>query len=104
TYCQYELHRSQPDALHLSLYRGFNQFSDDQMLVKLDRRRLIVLLNNLSSFSVNRERAEEFGDHLLRVQVPISKIFFYNRALPGMLKGEDEYVVIGGIYEVERLA
>ncbi len=104
TYCQYELHRSQPDALHLSLYRGFNQFSDDQMLVKLDRRRLIVLLNNLSSFSVNRERAEEFGDHLLRVQVPISKIFFYNRVLPGMLKGEDEYVVIGGIYEVERLA
>ena len=38
------------------------------MLVKLDRRRLIVLLNNLSSFSINRERAEEFGDHLLRVQ------------------------------------
>ena len=104
TYCQYELHRSQPGLLHLNLYRGFNQFSDDQMLVKLDRRRLIVLLNNLSSFSVNRERAEEFGDHLLQVQVPITKVFFYNRVLPGMLKGEDEYVVIGGIYEVERLA
>ena len=104
TYCQYELHRSQPGSLHLSLYRGFNHFSDDQMLVKLDRRRLIVLLNNLSSFSVNRERAEEFGDHLLRVQVPITKVFFYNRVLPGMLKGEDEFVVIGGIYEVERLA
>jgi NAD+--dinitrogen-reductase ADP-D-ribosyltransferase len=36
--------------------------------------------------------------------VPVSKVFFYNRVLPGMLKGEDEYVVIGGIYEVERLA
>jgi NAD+--dinitrogen-reductase ADP-D-ribosyltransferase len=65
------------------------------VLAKPDRRRWVVLLNNLSSFSVRRERAEEFGDHLLRVQVPLSKVFFYNRMLPGMLKGEDEYVVIG---------
>ena len=104
SYCQYELQRSHPDSLHLKLYRGFNHFSDDQVLEKIDRRRMIVLLNNLSSFSINRERAEEFGDHLLQVQVPMTKVFFYNRVLPGMLKGEDEYVVIGGIYEVERLA
>jgi NAD+--dinitrogen-reductase ADP-D-ribosyltransferase len=105
TYCQYELRRQQPELTHLTLYRGFNRFSDDQVLSKPDRRRRwIVLLNNLSSFSVRRERAEEFGDHLLRTQVPAPKVFFYNRILPGMLKGEDEYVVIGGIYEVERLA
>lgn len=104
TYCQYELHRQQSDTTHLTLYRGFNRFSDDQVLTQIDRRRWIVLLNNLSSFSVQRERAEEFGDHLLRTQVPLSKLFFYNRVLPGMLKGEDEYVVIGGIYEVDRLA
>lgn len=104
TYCQYELHRQQPGLTHLDLYRGFNRFSDDQVLAKPDRRRRIVLLNNLSSFSVRRERAEEFGDHMLRARVPVSKVFFYNRVLPGMLKGEDEYVVIGGIYEVERLA
>ncbi|MBL8260227.1 MAG: NAD(+)--dinitrogen-reductase ADP-D-ribosyltransferase [Candidatus Competibacteraceae bacterium] len=104
TYCQYELRRQGPDANHLTLYRGFNRLSDDQVLVKLDRRRWIVLLNNLSSFSARRERAEEFGDHLMRVAVPAAKLFFYNRLLPGMLKGEEEYVVIGGIYEVERLA
>jgi len=104
TYCQYELYRQQPDTTHLTLYRGFNRFSDDQVLTQIDRRNWIVLLNNLSSFSVQRERAEEFGDHLLRAQVPLSKLFFYNRVLPGMLKGEDEYVVIGGIYEVDRLA
>lgn len=104
TYGQYELRRQRPETCHLSLYRGFNRFSDDQVLAKPDRRRWIVLLNNLSSFSARRERAEEFGDHLLRAQVPASKVFFYNRLLPGMLKGEDEYVVIGGIYEVERLA
>ena len=103
-YCQYELRRQQPDWTHLTLYRGFNRFSEDQVLAKPDRRRWIVLLNNLSSFSVRRERAEEFGDHLLRARVPLSKVFFYNRMLPGMLKSEDEYVVIGGIYEVERLA
>ncbi|MDQ5910285.1 MAG: NAD(+)--dinitrogen-reductase ADP-D-ribosyltransferase [Pseudomonadota bacterium] len=103
-YCQYELHQAQPAMTHLSLYRGFNRFCDDQVLAKLDRHRWIVLLNNLSSFSGHRERAEEFGDHLLRVQVPLTKLFFYNRLLPGMLKGEEEYVVIGGIYEVERLA
>ncbi|MCB1766790.1 MAG: NAD(+)--dinitrogen-reductase ADP-D-ribosyltransferase [Candidatus Competibacteraceae bacterium] len=104
TYCQYELHCSQPELTHLNLYRGFNRFSDDQVLAQLDRRRMVVLLNNLSSFSVRRERAEEFGDHLLQTRVPLSKIFFYNRMLPGMLKSEDEYVVIGGIYEVKRLA
>ncbi|HAS51645.1 MAG TPA: NAD(+)--dinitrogen-reductase ADP-D-ribosyltransferase [Gammaproteobacteria bacterium] len=103
-YCQYELHQAQSTVTHLCLYRGFNRFCDDQVLAKLDRHRWIVLLNNLSSFSVHRERAEEFGDHLLRVQVPLTKLFFYNRLLPGMLKGEEEYVVIGGIYEVERLA
>lgn len=58
TYCQYELHRQQPDLTHLTLYRGFNRFSDDQVLTKPARRRWIVLLNNLSSFSVRRERAE----------------------------------------------
>ena len=104
TYCQYELCRQRPDASHVTLYRGFNQLSDDQVLIKRDRRRWIVLLNNLSSFSARRERAEEFGDHLVRVIVPAAKLFFYNRLLLGLLKGEDEYVVIGGIYEVERLA
>jgi NAD+--dinitrogen-reductase ADP-D-ribosyltransferase len=103
-YCQYELQRSEPAVTHLNLYRGFNRFSDKQLLTKLDRRHLVVLLNNLSSFSVCRERAEEFGDHLLRTKVPLKKVFFYNWMLPGMLKSEDEYVVIGGIYEVERLA
>ncbi len=32
--------------------------------------------------------------------MPLPKIFFYNSLLPGMLKGEDEVVVIGGVYEV----
>ncbi len=86
-YCQYELHRSQPAVTHLSLYRGFNRFSDDQVLEKIDRRRWIVLLNNLSSFSVRRERAEEFGDHLLRVQVPHDQGVFLQPDVAGDAQG-----------------
>jgi NAD+--dinitrogen-reductase ADP-D-ribosyltransferase len=59
-----------------------------------------VLLNNLNSFTGNRERACEFGDYILETQVPLPKVFFFNGLLPGMLKGEDEWVVIGGVYEV----
>jgi NAD+--dinitrogen-reductase ADP-D-ribosyltransferase len=103
TYCQYELRRQLPNRPHLSLYRGFNKLGDEEILAQNGRWR-IVLLNNLSSFTSSWERADEFGDHLLRAQVPLAKIFFYNRMLPGMLKGEDEYVVIGGVYEVERLS
>jgi NAD+--dinitrogen-reductase ADP-D-ribosyltransferase len=104
TYCQYELSRQYNGRQHLSLYRGFNHSGDDELLVKLSRSRRIVLLNNLSSFTSCRDRADEFGDHMLRAQIPLSKIFFYHRLLPGVLKGEDEYVVIGGIYEIERLS
>lgn len=58
-----------------------------------------VLLNNLSSFASDRDRACEFGDYILEAQFPLPKVFFYNSLLPGMLKGEDEWVVIGGVYE-----
>ena len=54
----------------------------------------------LNSFTSNRERADEFGDYIPRVEVPLPKIFLFNQLLPGMLKGEDEYLVIGGLYEV----
>jgi NAD+--dinitrogen-reductase ADP-D-ribosyltransferase len=104
TYCQYELHRQLPEQAHLTLYRGFNQLGDNEVLAKNSRQRWIVLLNNLSSFTSSPERADEFGDHMLCTQVPLSKVFFYNRMLPGLLKGEDEYVVIGGLYEIERLS
>jgi NAD+--dinitrogen-reductase ADP-D-ribosyltransferase len=62
-----------------------------------------VLLNSVSSFTTSRERAEEFGDYIMRVAVPLPKVCFYDGLLPGMLKGEEEYAVIGGLYEV-RLA
>ncbi len=104
TYCQYELARQHSGVTHLTLYRGVNRVDDHETLAAPDNRHRIVLFNNLSSFTANRERADEFGDYLLTVGVPLSKVFCYTRLLPGMLQGEDEYTVIGGLYEVSIAA
>ena len=100
TYCQYELARQRPGQTHLTLYRGVNRLTDHEVLRELSRGRRVVLLNNLNSFTPERERADEFGDFILAVQVPLPKVFFFHRLLPGVLKGEDEFVVIGGVAEV----
>jgi len=51
-----------------------------------------------------RELAESFGDIILEVEVPTVKILFFNSLLPKhALKGEGEYVVIGGDYEAKAL-
>jgi NAD+--dinitrogen-reductase ADP-D-ribosyltransferase len=104
TYCQYELARQLPGQTHLTLYRGVNRVDEHETLATLNSKQRIVLLNNLNSFTSNRERADEFGDYLLVAQVPIAKVAFYSKLLPGMLKGEDEYTVIGGMYEVSVAA
>jgi NAD+--dinitrogen-reductase ADP-D-ribosyltransferase len=114
TFCQHELRREErigePSRLrprgqalsgeHLRLYRGIDKITDYEIIEKLDRRRYILLLNNLNSFTSERERAEEFGSQILEVEVPRSKVFFHNRLIPKMLTGEDELMVIGGLYEV----
>jgi len=60
----------------------------------------VVLLNNLNSFTCSRERACEFGDYTLEVNIPLTKIFFQCGLLPGVLQGEDEFLVIGGVVDV----
>jgi NAD+--dinitrogen-reductase ADP-D-ribosyltransferase len=104
TYCQYELARQHPGETHLTLYRGVNRVDDYETLTCLDEKRRVVLFNSLSSFTANRERADEFGDYLLTARVPLSKVFCYTRLLPGMLQGEDEFTVVGGLYEVSIAA
>lgn len=100
TYCQYELTREYPKRTHLRLYRGINRIDEHEIQETCDGGQHRVLFNNLNSFTSHRERADEFGDYILEAEIPLPKVFFYNRLLPGMLKGEDEYVAIGGVYEV----
>ncbi len=99
-FCQYELARRHPHASHLPLYRGVNRLEEHEVLGTPSKRSRILLLNNLTSFTANRERAGEFGDYILTCAVPLTKVFFFTHLLPGLLKGEEEYAVIGGVYEV----
>lgn len=100
-YCQFELARRDPPSPHLTLYRGINRAGEHEILAGQGSRTPVLLFNNLNSFTCNRDRAGEFGDYILTVQVPLAKIFFYCGLLPGVLKGEDEFLAIGGAYEVE---
>ena len=103
-YAQFCLQRFQPfgPGQHVKLYRG-TQRSEVQLLRgSLRERSGVIRLNNLVSFSLSRERAEEFGDIMLSAQVPLAKLLFY----PGLvqdrvLNGEGEALVIGGDFEVD---
>ena len=99
-YSQYELARQFPQRTHLRLYRGVNRLCDHEIVAEGDAGVKVVLLNNISSFSRSRERAGEVGDSILGVDVPLAKLAFFSDLLPGMLRGEDEHVVIGGLYRV----
>jgi NAD+--dinitrogen-reductase ADP-D-ribosyltransferase len=104
TYCQYELGRQRPGETHVTLYRGVNRLTDHEAMSDMRHGRGVMLMNSLISFTPARERADEFGDIVLEVRVPLAKVFFFHRLLPGMLKGEEEFVVIGGVYEVGQSA
>lgn len=105
-YCQYELARRHPGCSHVTLYRGINRVDEHEVLTEYPTaqggQHLRLLFNSLNSFTCNRDRACEFGDHILTVNVPLAKVFFYCGLLQGLLQGEDEFLVIGGVYEVER--
>lgn len=99
-YCQQELALRNPGARHVTLYRGVNRMADHEVLAKGEGGSHVILLNNISSFTHSRERACEFGDYILAVDVPLTKIFFHCGLLPGVLQGEDEFLVIGGVVDV----
>ena len=100
-WCQYELARRCAGETHLTLYRGVNRMGSYEELGEATADRCVVLLNSLNSFTRQRERACEFGDSILEVQVPLAKVFFFHGLLPGKLRGEEEFGVIGGVYEVK---
>ena len=96
SYTQYEL--SLLSETHLSLYRGFNLLNDHEVIDK-NRKKLILLLNNINSFSKTEEVAENFGDYVISVCAPRYKVFCFSKILPQQLNVEAEYMVLGGLYE-----
>lgn len=100
SYCQFELAAARRGSDHLLLYRGTNRIDEHERLAEPTPQRPVLLLNNLNSFSGSLERADEFGDVVFAARVPLAKIVFHPGLLPGLLRGEDEYLVVGGLYEV----
>ncbi|MGI1670234.1 MAG: NAD(+)--dinitrogen-reductase ADP-D-ribosyltransferase [Neptuniibacter sp.] len=102
TYCQYELKRQDMEK-YLTLYRGTNELKQYEHLFADNNKQRIVLLNNLNSFSDKKEYCDNFGDHVFRCKVPFCKLFFFPGLLPGLLKCENEHLVIGGLYSIKVL-
>jgi NAD+--dinitrogen-reductase ADP-D-ribosyltransferase len=103
TFCQWALRRFVcPDQTHVTLYRGINVAGEDMVLDRPDKRHALVRFNSLTSFTADRTVAECFGDWILTVRVPTVKVVFFANLLPRHpLKGEAEYLVLGGDYFVE---
>lgn len=100
-FCQWSLWRYHSvGCKHITLYRGTNDYQENLLVERIDKHRIIVRLNNLVSFTSEREVAESFGDIILKIEVPVVKILFFNALLPRHpLRGEGEYLVIGGDYD-----
>jgi NAD+---dinitrogen-reductase ADP-D-ribosyltransferase len=103
-YCQYELVRRGTSSNWLTLFRGTYDAREHIITERIGRRSYFVRLNNLSSFTSDMERAWEFGTTVWSVQVPRTKVFFFGDLLDNVhLKGENEFLVIGGEYRVEEV-
>ncbi len=100
SYCQYELALTYSEHQHIPLYRGVNKIDSYEILERDGKHQAIVLLNNLNSFTRNYERADEFGDYIMETQAPWQKVLFYSNLLPGIFSGEEEVLLIGGVYKV----
>jgi NAD+--dinitrogen-reductase ADP-D-ribosyltransferase len=105
-FSQWAQRRFQPlgckaNATHLRLWRGSNQVEEQLMAGGLKNRRCTIRLNNIVSFSLSQEAASCFGDWVIEVQVPVSKVLVFPGLLPGqVLQGEQEVLALGGDYEV----
>ena len=101
-FCQWAAPQLHPGITHLTLYRGINSFAEHRIAQSIDKTHVVMRLNNLVSFSRERDVASCFGDMILSVEVPLQKLVFFNTLLPmHALKGESEYLVVGGDYLVQ---
>ena len=102
-FVQYEIERRNLGTRHITLFRGVHDFAEHEILAWNETGKGVIKLNNLNSFTHDFERAWEFGTFIIEARVPVSKIFFDGSFLhAGILKGEEEVLVIGGEYDITR--
>ncbi len=95
-FCQHELQlRYQRE--HITLYRGCSEMPE--YVINGEN---VKLFNNLSSFTADPESALRFGSKVFAVQVPLAKIACFESLLPNSLQGEQEFMVLGGLYQVKQ--
>lgn len=101
-FCQWAIARfAFPGQSHLTLYRGINAVDRHGILEQRSPREAVIWLNNLVSFSSDREVADCFGDRILTARVPLTKVLFFPGLLPApLLRGEREFLVLGGAFRV----
>lgn len=93
-----------PGRRHVRLFRGTNDFSEHPIVWQDNACNGVIRLNNLVSFTDDRDVAGVFGDNILEVQVPLVKLLFFKGLLPcSALQAESEYLVIGGEYAARIL-
>lgn len=100
-FCQWAIARFQvPAERYLKLYRGVDTLAE-QAVLERGEHRIKLRMNNIVSFTGRRGIASEFGAYILEAQIPVVKLMFFNDLLPRhALRGEGEYLVIGGDYWV----
>jgi len=100
-FCQWSARRLNPNRTHLTLFRGVNDFAEHLIVERPSKREAVIRLNNLVSFTEDRQLAGQFGDMILAAKVPLVKLVFFRELLPRYpFQGEGEYLVIGGDYRV----
>ncbi|MCD8482470.1 MAG: NAD(+)--dinitrogen-reductase ADP-D-ribosyltransferase [Verrucomicrobia bacterium] len=103
-YCQYELKRRLGGVRSLVLYRAKGDPAEHPVLMREGLTTTCVRMNNLVTFTSDREHAWEFGDTIWQCTVASSKILFFSGLLPPeLLPPDDCYLVIGGEYRVHAL-
>ncbi len=103
-FCQWFIeHFHYPAARHKTLFRGVNSLAEDDIIQAAGPDK-VLRFNSLVSFTDRPSIASEFGSYILAVEVPMVKLVFFNDLLPHhALRGESEYLVIGGDYRVKVL-
>ncbi|PYF09693.1 NAD+--dinitrogen-reductase ADP-D-ribosyltransferase [Rhodobacter viridis] len=101
-FCQWAIGRfAFPGQSHITLYRGINAVDRHGILDQPSKREAVIRLNNLVSFSSDREVADCFGDRIITTRVPLAKVLFFPGLLPShLLRGEREFLVLGGAFRV----
>ncbi|HEY0466454.1 MAG TPA: NAD(+)--dinitrogen-reductase ADP-D-ribosyltransferase [Polyangiaceae bacterium] len=102
-FCQSEARRRK--ISRLLLYRGTHDADQHRLGRRYGKRDYVVVLNNICSFSSDPERAWEFGTTVWQVEVPAQRICYFTGLVPrSVLRGEDEYLVLGGEHRVKELS